>query len=116
MKIVELRFPPPIECPKCGKKEDLFATRSGWFCWNCLPAEDLVDEYGIKYVQPVITKKDRRDANEIRARLTGKNLPKKLGRPKKIIENINEIGKNLGRQNTDRTPKRESKIIHKTAQ
>jgi len=44
--------------------------------------EDKSNEDGIKYPEPEISNRDRRDIKEIRARLTGKEPPKKLGRPK----------------------------------
>lgn len=87
MRIAKLKYPPPTECPNCGKKLDLFATRAGWLCWSCVPQEDKADEFGIKYPEPEITKRDRRDLKEIRALLTGKILPKKLGRPR-IVKTI----------------------------
>ena len=68
---------------QCEKETDLFASRAGWLCWACLPEGDLVDEFGIKYPRPEFTKKDRRDANDIRKRLKGNTPPKKLGRPKR---------------------------------
>ena len=81
----QLKYPPPIECPQCGKKRDVFATLEGWLCWGCLPGEYLVDSDGIKYPEPVLTKKDRRDINEIRARLEGNTTPKPLGRRPKAV-------------------------------
>lgn len=82
---VRLKYPPPNECIRCGQKKDLFAALEGWLCWECLPEEYIVNENGIKYPKPVLNKKDRRDLNEIRARLQGKELPKKLGRPVKTF-------------------------------
>lgn len=97
---VRLKYPPPIECPKCGRKRDVFATLEGWLCWSCLPEEYLADEYGVKYPEPESTKKDRRDINEIRAKLLGKPLPRRLGRPKKDLQLSTVLLENRPQDNT----------------
>jgi len=81
MRIVELKYPPPFECQGCGKRLDLYATRIGWRCWNCLPDEDLANEDGIKYKEPEISRRERKDLRDIRERLGVKKVPKKRGRP-----------------------------------
>lgn len=81
MKIIQLIYPPPLNCQLCKKPKDLFATRAGWLCWVCVSPEDKVDGFGIKYPEPEVTKRDRRDLREIRARLAGEPLPKRAGRP-----------------------------------
>ena len=83
-RVIQLPYPPPEVCQKCNKVRDVYASTIGWVCEKCIPLEDLVDEYGIKYPKVKIGTRERRDIKEIRARLTGKPLPKKLGRFGKV--------------------------------
>src|SRR2546422_11769609 len=62
-----LRWPPPMHCPRCKKKDDMFATREGWLCWGCVSEEDKAGED-----KPKITHQDRYSVAEVRKLLAKK--------------------------------------------
>jgi hypothetical protein len=67
-----LRWPPPLRCEACHQRTDVFASRVGWRCWNCLPATDRCDDRGQDLLEPEITSADRRALVAVRRQLAAR--------------------------------------------